>query len=54
MLMTLIKNGKVVAKAMKGRNLFTLDLATSSQAMSTRVMSIRKKGHPTYLVSKNK
>lgn len=53
-LMTLMRNGKVVAKAKREWNLFIPNFAAPNQAMSAKVIAIRGKGHPTYLVSKNK
>lgn len=54
MSMTLIRNGKVIVKAKRERNHFTLDFAVLNQAISARLMVIRGKGRPIHLVSKNK
>lgn len=51
--MTFMRISKVIAKAKREQNLFTLDLTTLNQAMSGRVMAIRGKGRPINLVSKN-
>ena len=52
--MTLMRNGKIVAHAKREQNVFTLDLAPPSQAMSAKAMAIREKGRPTQFVSQNK
>ncbi len=54
MLMTLIRNGKVITRAKKEWNLLRLDLATFNQAILAKVIAIKGKSRPTHLVSKNK
>lgn len=59
-MMTLMKDGKIVAHAKRERNLFTLDLATSGKAMAiilvrpkAKAMAITGRGQPSHLVSQN-
>ena len=59
---TLMKDGKVIAHARKNQNLFTLKLAQPGRAMATiktvsiqlKTMAITGGGRPTHLVSQNK
>lgn len=52
--MTLIQNEKVIANVKKEQTLFTLNLDTSNQVMSTRIIVINEKNHLTYLISQKK
>lgn len=57
--MILIKNGEVIARANKNRNLFTFDLAQPEKAMAIinkrpKTMAIIEQDQLTHLVSQNK
>lgn len=57
--MTLMRNGEVIARAKRDRNLFTLDLAQPRRVMTVvnkrlKAMAITERGQLTHLVSQNK
>ena len=60
--MTLMRNGKIIAQAKRDQNLFTLEFAQLGKAIATiktvsilpKAMAIQRRGQPTHHVSQNK
>lgn len=52
--MTLMRSKKIIVYTRRERNLFMLELIIPNQVMSAKMMKIKRRGRPTYLVSPNK
>lgn len=54
MIMTLMRNKKIVVQVKRKQKLFILNFAIPNQVISAKVMAIKGKNHPMHLINKNR